>query len=209
MAASYLIFAITYSFAVTVQPGPLLTYIVSRALTHGWRRTLPAAFSPILSDAPIIVVVLLILSRLPLGWEHYLQLAGGFFLLYLAYQAVKAFQRSPQDREEGISSGMKSLFSAAGVNLLNPGPYLGWSLVMGPLLLQAWREAPARGIALVASFYGTMILTLCGIIVLFSFARRLGPKMNRVLIAASVVALAGFAVYELGLGIRGFSMGTG
>lgn len=199
----YLLFGIAYAFAVTIQPGPLLTYIVTRALTHGWRRTLPAAFSPILSDAPIVVVVLLILSRLPLGWDHYLQLAGGVFLLYLAYQAVKTLQRTPHEREEQKSSGMKGLFSAAGVNLLNPGPYLGWSLVMGPLLLQAWRKSPALGIGLVAGFYGTMIATMAGIIVLFSYARRLGPKVNRVLIAASAAALACFAFYELWLGIHG------
>jgi len=207
--SSYLIFAITYSFAVTVQPGPLLTYIISRALAQGWRRTLPAAFAPVLSDAPIIVVVLLILSRMPAGWEHYLQIAGGAFLLYLAVQAARAFRRIPGGQKEKVSSGMKSLFSAAGVNLLNPGPYLGWSLVMGPLLLEAWREAPALGIAVVISFYGTMALILAGIIVLFSSARRLGPRVNRVLVAASALALACFAVYELWQGIRGLSLGTG
>jgi threonine/homoserine/homoserine lactone efflux protein len=206
--SSYLIFAITYAFAVTVQPGPLLTYIISRALAQGWRRTMPAAFSPILSDAPIIVVVLLLLSRVPAGWEHYLQLAGGVFLFYLAFQALKAFRSASLKQEEEAASGIKSLFSAAGVNLLNPGPYLGWSLVMGPLLLKAWRESPALGIGLVAGFYGTMVLTLAGIIVLFSFARRLGPKVNRVLVAASALALAGFAVYELWQGVHGLIMGT-
>jgi threonine/homoserine/homoserine lactone efflux protein len=208
MAASYLIFAVSYAFAVTVQPGPLLTYIISRALSQGWRRTLPAAFSPIVSDAPIIVLVLLVLSRLSEGWAHYLQLAGGIFLLYLAWQAVKAFRRSSPEQTQESSSGVKSLLSAAGVNLLNPGPYLGWSLVMGPLLLKAWREAPALGLGLLACFYGTMIITLAGIIVLFSFARRLGPKVNKVLIAASAVALAGFASYELWQGIHGLSRGA-
>ena len=207
--AHSIIFAITYSFAVTVQPGPLLTYIISRALTQGWRRTLPAAFAPVLSDAPIIVVVLLILSRMPEGWEHVLQLAGGIFLLYLAFQAVKAFRASSKERKQKPASGVKNLLGATVVNLLNPGPYLGWSLVMGPLLLKAWREAPAAGIALIISFYATMILTLAGIILLFSSAHRLGPKVNRVLVAASALALACFAVYELWQGIRGLGLGTG
>jgi len=202
MAASYLIFAVTYSFAVTVQPGPLLTYIVSRAVAQGWRRTLPTAFSPILSDLPIITVVLFLLSRLPEGWEHFLQLAGGIFLLYLAFQAVRALRAASADKEQEPASGVKNLLSAAVVNLLSPCPYLGWSLVMGPLLLKAWRAAPALGIGVVAAFYGTMILTLAGIIVLFSLARRLGPKVNRVLVAASALALLGFAVYELWLGLH-------
>lgn len=200
-----LIFAATYAFAVSVQPGPLLTYIVSRTLTHGWRRTLPAAFSPILSDGPIIVVALLALARLPKGWDHLLHLAGGGFLLFLACRAVQAFRKAPVEPDDTPVSGMRSLFSAAAVNLLNPGPYLGWSLVMGPLLLNACRESPGRGMALLASFYGTMVLTLAGTIVLFSFARRLGPWINRGLVGVSVLALAGFAVYALWLGVLGLA----
>jgi len=198
-----IVFAASYAFAVTVQPGPLLTYIVSRALAQGWKRALPIVFAPILSDAPIITVVLLVLNRMPQGWDHYLQLAGGLFLLFLATRAFAAFRKAPAEGEPPPSSGMKNLFSGVAVNLLNPGPYLGWSLVMGPLLLKSWREAPGLGIGLLASFYGTMVITLAGIIVLFSFARRLGPRINRALVGVSVLALAGFAFYELWLGIHG------
>ena len=166
--AHYLIFAASYAFAVTVQPGPLLTYIVSRALTQGWKRTLPTAFAPVLSDTPIIAVVLLVLSRLPQGWDHYLQLAGGVFLLFLAWRAARTFREAPSERPEAPMSGMKSLFSAAAVNLLNPGPYLGWSLVMGPLLMPGLAGIPRpRHRPSGSSFYGTMVLTLAGIIVLF------------------------------------------
>lgn len=201
----YLIFAISYAFAVTIQPGPLLTYIVSRTLAQGWKRTLPVAFAPLLSDGPIIAGALLLLSRMPEGWDHYLQIAGGLFLLFLAYRAFGAFRSAPPAGAEPSPSGMRDLFSAAAVNLLNPGPYLGWSLVMGPLLLKAWRESPAWGIALLASFYGTLSLTLAAIILLFSFARRLGPRVNRVLIGTSVVALTGFALCELWLGTLGLA----
>ena len=201
----YSVFAISYAFAVTVQPGPLLTYIVSRALTQGWKRTLPAAFAPLLSDGPIIAGALLLLSRTPEGWDHYLQIAGGLFLLVLAYRAIGAFRSAPPAGAEPSPSGMRNLFSAVAVNLLNPGPYLGWSLVMGPLLLKAWRESPASGIALLASFYGTLILTLAAIILLFSCARRLGARVNRALVGASVLALAGFALYELRLGALGLA----
>jgi threonine/homoserine/homoserine lactone efflux protein len=90
-----------------------------------------------------------------------------------------------------------ALLRATAVNLLNPNPYLGWSLVMGPLLLKGWREAPAHGIALLASFYATIVVVAAGVLALFASARRLGPRVTRALIAASALALALFAAYQL------------
>ena len=45
--------------------------------------------------------------------------------------------------------------NAAIVNVLNPNPYLGWSLVMGPLFLHAWQEVPRNAAALLVGFYTT------------------------------------------------------
>jgi threonine/homoserine/homoserine lactone efflux protein len=61
----YLILGMTYAFTAAVQPGPFQTYLISQTLSNGWRRTVPAAFAPLLSDGPIIIFVLLILSRIP------------------------------------------------------------------------------------------------------------------------------------------------
>jgi threonine/homoserine/homoserine lactone efflux protein len=90
------------------------------------------------------------------------------------------------------------------VNFLNPGPYLGWSLVMGPLLLKGWRETPVNGIALLAGFYISMIVSLMGIILLFAFAKTFGPRVTRALIGVSTIALACFGVYQLWFGMKYF-----
>jgi len=95
----------------------------------------------------------------------------------------------------------RSVWSAALVNLLNPTPYLVWSLVLGPLLIKGWRETPANGVALLVGFYGTMILTLGAIIVLSAAARRLGDRVVRVLVGVSAVALALFGCYQLWAGV--------
>jgi threonine/homoserine/homoserine lactone efflux protein len=194
---TYLILGMTYAFAAAVQPGPIQAYLVSQALSHGWRRTIPAAFSPLVSDGPIIVLVLLVLSRVPAGMMLGLRGAGGIFLLYLAFIAMRTWRHFDQGTAQPAPSGRQNLLRATLVNLLNPGPYLGWSLVMGPLLLKGWREAPAHGIALVVAFYATMVLTQVGIVVLFATARGLGPRVNRVLVGVSAVALACFGVFQL------------
>jgi len=196
----YLILGITYAFAAAVQPGPFQTYLISQTLTNGWRRTIPAAFAPLLSDGPIIVLVLLVLSRMP-GWlVQVLQCAGGFFLLYLAIGAFKSWRDFDEKKVVRIKSSRQTVLKAAMVNLLNPNPYIGWSLVMGPLLLKGWRETPTDGIALLIGFYTTMILVTLGIMLLFSATRNLGPRVSRVLVGLSAIALTCFGLYEIWLG---------
>ncbi|HEY5156400.1 MAG TPA: LysE family transporter [Anaerolineales bacterium] len=190
----------TYAFAAAVQPGPFQTYLISQTLTNGWRHTIPAAFAPLLSDGPIIALVLLVLSRMP-GWlVQVLQCAGGVFLLYLAVGAFKTWRDFNVEKTNKVQSSRQTVLKAAMVNLLNPAPYIGWSLVMGPLLLKGWREAPAYGIALMIGFYTTMILVTLGIMLLFSGARNLGSRVSRALVGFSAIALACFGLYELWLG---------
>lgn len=88
----YLILEITYPFAATVLLGPFQTYLNSQILINGWRRTIPAAFAPLLRNGPIIALGLLILGRIPVWLWQVLQSAGGAFLLYLAVSAVKAWR---------------------------------------------------------------------------------------------------------------------
>jgi threonine/homoserine/homoserine lactone efflux protein len=90
---------------------------------------------------------------------------------------------------------------AAAVNLLNPNPYLSWSLILGPLLLRAWQEAPAHGIALLVSFYVTMISTTAVILIPFAGARALGPRVGRAMVGVSALALAAFGVYQVWAGV--------
>ena len=197
---TYLLFGASYAFAAAVQPGPLQAFLVGRAVSQGWRRTLPAAVAPLISDGPIAVVVLLLLSRVPPSFTSVLRLVGGAFLLFLAAGAYRSWRRYVGPLAGEAGSGQRTMLQAVVVNLLNPNPYLGWSLVMGPLLLKGWREAPAHGVALVAGFYGTMAVSLAGIIVLFAAARELGPRVGRGLVGVSAVALAVFGVYQLWVG---------
>jgi len=198
---SYLIFGITFAFAAAVQPGPLQTYIISQTLKKGWRSTLPAAFAPVISDGPILVLVLFLLSTMPDNFIFILRIGGGLFLLYLGFRAYKSWRDYDADDTISKESGKQTLFSAVLVNLLNPAPYLGWSLIMGPLLLEGWRIAPINGFALIIGFYLTMVITLAGTIFLFSFARKLGPKVSKILLGLSSIVLFVFGIYQLWLGL--------
>ena len=120
---SYLVFGITYAFASAVQPGPFQAFIISQTLSKGWRSTLPASFAPMLSDAPIITLTLLILSNVPDKMVYILQFAGGIFLLYLAWGAFNNWQSFDEKQITEKGSGQQTLFKAAIVNLLNPNQF--------------------------------------------------------------------------------------
>jgi threonine/homoserine/homoserine lactone efflux protein len=199
----YVVLGATYGFAAAVQPGPLSTYLVSQTLRNGWKRTLPATAAPLLSDGPIAVAALLLLSRVPPSLLQLLRLVGGAFVLFLAYGAWKSWRAYRPDRpdESSVRTHAGGFLRAALVNFLNPGPYIGWTLVLGPLVIRGWREAPVRGVALVAAFYAAMIASMCAILLVFHLAGRTGPRVNRALIGLSAVALAGMGIYQIALAV--------
>jgi threonine/homoserine/homoserine lactone efflux protein len=198
---SYIIFGITYAFAAAMQPGPFQAFIISQTIKNGWKRTLPAAFAPLISDGPIIVIVLLLLSTVPTWLVYVLQIAGGLLLLYLAYRAVVTYLKYDFEKEVSESKTENSLLKATLVNALNPGPWVGWSLIMGPLFIKGYEQSTAYGVALIISFYSTMVLSLMGIIILFGLARNLGPRVTRITLGISAIALACFGIYQLWQGI--------
>jgi threonine/homoserine/homoserine lactone efflux protein len=200
---NYFIFGISYSFACVVQPGPFQAFLFSQSLTNGWRKTIPLVFAPLISDLPIIILVLLVLTHIPHEVLQILQCFGGVFLLYLAFNAYKTWSTFNQSEKQDVSN-QKNVFKAVIVNLFNPSPYLGWSLVMGPLLIKGWSENPANGIILLIGFYSSMIIYSTIMVVLFAAAGNLGPRINRISIGISVIALVIFGFYQLWSGITVF-----
>lgn len=196
----YILQGIGFGFSAAVLPGPFMAYLISQTLERGWRRALPAALAPLISDGPIITLCLLVLTRVPLWFERFLHFAGGTFILYLAFSAYKVW-RNFDPNLPNTDAARGSVFKAALMNALSPGPYIYWSLVTGPILLRGWRETPVNGIGFLGGFYAAIVLSLSAIILVFGLAREFGPKVNRVLLGISVGALFGFGLYQLWLGV--------
>lgn len=199
----YLLQGLGYGLAAASQPGPFQTYLISQTLTRGWKQTLPAALAPLVSDGPIILICVLVLSQVPVWLQRLLYIAGGLFILYLAYGAFKSWENFNSQTPQIESNQQQSVLKAALMNALSPGPYIFWTLVTGPILLKGWRETPVNGIGFLAGFYVTMIGSLAAIILVFGTAARMGPKVNRVLLGVSTIALFCFGLYQLRLGIAG------
>ncbi len=199
----YLIQGIGYGLAAASQPGPLQTYLISQSVTRGWRRALPAALAPLISDGPIVTLCLLALSQMPVWLERFLYIAGGLFVLYLAYGTFKSWKNFEMQTSQPESTSSRGIFKAALTNLLSPNPYIFWTLVTGPILIKGWRETPVNGIGFLAGFYAAMIGSLVALILIFGLASRFGPKFSRALLGISTLALLGFGLYQLWLGVMG------
>ncbi len=199
--------ALGFGFVAGVMPGPLQTFLMVQTLQRGARGGAWILPAPLLSDGPIIAVCLLLLSQVGEGWLRGLSLAGGLFLLFLARESWRTLSQdhaTVDDRVRDVAanySGWLLTGRAALINALGPGPWLFWGTVTGPMLIQQWRVSPGRGLAFLAVFYGTLVGLLVVQLLVFSFARRLGPRVARAGTWLGIVLLLVFAVLLVLFGI--------
>jgi threonine/homoserine/homoserine lactone efflux protein len=188
-----------------ISPGPLLVYLITQSLSGGWKRGAIVAFAPLISDAPIIIAILLLLNRLPPLFLRLISIVGGIFIFYLAWGLWQKWRLDKQFIPDLGSTVHLNLGRAVLMNYLSPGPYMFWTLVNGPLLLRALHQSILHGIVFLVSFYGIFIggmLVLAGI---FAQARRLGPRLVRALLLVSIVILILFGASLLVQGFLGSS----
>lgn len=194
----------TLGFSAAASPGPYQAFLLAQTLRNGALRSLPLALAPLASDGPIVALVLLALTRAPPELLRALQLAGGAFLLWVAVGLLRPPGRpAAPGRPVAAEPPLRAFLRGVAMNALSPGPWVFWSLVSGPVLVRSWNAAPARGLAFLLGFY----LLLCGgnaaLVGLFGTAHRLGPAASRALGILSALALLGFGLWQLGLGIAG------
>jgi threonine/homoserine/homoserine lactone efflux protein len=183
---------ITFGYAAGVTPGPLQLFMLTQTLRFGWRHTIWLALSPLISDGPIVALILLVLQEASDGLLRAMSAVGGAFILYLAWglyqqiragtfvQALMTGEIADADAAEPVpetESPWAGLRKAIAINALGPGPWLFWSTAMGPLAIEAWREAHVNAVGFVVGFYATFLLVMVGLILLFHQARRLGPRV--------------------------------
>ena len=196
---AYIIQGFTLGFAAGAQPGPFQTYLITQSLANGWRKTLIAAFAPLVSDGPIIIFAVFVLKQMPPTLQRGLYIAGGVFILYLAWSSFQQWKTFDASIEEAPTT--QNLWKAATMNFLSPGPYIFWSLVSGPIFLQGLAEQVSNGIGFMVAFYGTMISLNTAVIVLVGAASQIGGRLRRGMLLFASIALSPFGFFQLYLGI--------
>jgi threonine/homoserine/homoserine lactone efflux protein len=199
----YLLRGLALGLPAAVTPGPLQAFLIAQTVRLGWRRTLPAALAPLLSDGPIIALTLLALTQLPPFVLRGLHIVGGLFVLYLAASSWRMARQPVAMQQPSPSPAGGSLAKAALMNLLNPNPYIFWSVAAGPALLSGWRESAGHGLLFLAGFYGMLIGGFAGLILLIGLTQSVRPGFSGALLYVAAIALALFGLDQLWRGFSG------
>lgn len=134
---SFLITGVVVGLAGGFSPGPITTLVIVQSFRYGLAEGLKVAIAPLLTDAPVALIALVVIARLDdadraLG---IIALMGAGFLAYLAYE--NAFARPPQMTTSADLP--RSLRKGILTNFVNPNPYLFWFTVGAPTVMEAYR----------------------------------------------------------------------
>lgn len=148
-----------------LSPGPLLTLVVSESLRRGAAAGIRVALAPLLTDLPIIALVLLGLGRIV---NHgmlpgILALIGGGLVIWMGLGELRATGGVVVEGRAESHPFRRGVL----VNVFSPYPYLFWLGVGGPMILKAWGQNQAAAFVFLGSFYlllvGSKVLLACAV----------------------------------------------
>lgn len=150
-----LMLGISLGFGAGISPGPLLTLVITATLARGFGAGLRVALAPLITDAPIVALVLLTLTALSDLAVTLLSVGGGIFVLYLGVETIR--QARTAELGGQTQCGGEDLLRGALVNMLSPHPWLFWIGVGGPFLLTSWGQSPWASGAFLLGFYALLV----------------------------------------------------
>lgn len=199
MFEAILLPAIGLGLSATSIPGPLQAYLLNITLRYGWRRGLLVIASPLIADGPIILVTVFLLGQLPDWAIQGIRVVGGLLLLWIAWGAWKQLRAGVTFQAAGDGttpaqniSVQRVLATACAMNLFSPGPYLFWTTVTGPLLLQALEISLWAGLAMLLSFYGTFLGGMALLVLLFNQLGQIDARLTRIILLVTIGLLVWF-----------------
>lgn len=224
--AAFFLQGIALGLSAAATPGTLQSYLISQTLLGGWRNGIMVALAPLISDPLVVFTIVFLLDQIPNSIIQPVGILGGLFALYIAFGIYRQWKeansgqveekKSGTDTQQNLQIGSKIKISdnfrdylgifTKGVimNILSPGLYLYWFFITGPILLSALNISLPTGISFLAGFYIMMISGLLGIVFVFNFSRRFGPRVIRILTLISILILVTFAVILIAQGLYRF-----
>jgi threonine/homoserine/homoserine lactone efflux protein len=200
----FIIPGISIGLSAVSIPGPSIAYLINVTLRYGWRRGLLVILAPLITDPPVVLVILLMLETLQNilpGIVRVIQIAGGLLLLWIAWNGWKGFragatfgQSTMVGERDKDGTTRQILMTAVLMNLLSPGLYIFWSTVNGPILLRGMQTSVWHGIAFLLAFYGTFLGGMAVISFVFAKVGQINPTVTRVLTLITIGLLVFFGI---------------
>lgn len=201
----FLSFGLVMGLASGLSPGPLLTLVITESLQHGVKAGIKVALAPIISDAPIIIVMLLVMDQLS-GFNALiglLSLLGSGYVFYIAYDTLR-HKPQAQQQNQGPS---KSITKGVLANVLNPHPYVFWLAVGAPTIIKSISVSLFAPVVFLVGFYLPLVGSKVALAVLLGRHRELLSGRVYAYVMRFLAAL--LVVFAVLLLIEGVNLLTG
>jgi len=178
-----------------IKPGPLLTMVIRETLSGGLRAGVWTAAAPVFTDGPLIVLSLVAAAWIATQTSVLLAItiAGAIFL---AYMGIECFSLELPDMMTQAAPPKASFLRGITTNLLNPGVYVFWFLIGGPLMASAVDQEVLAPVAYALSFLGTIIMTkVCIAYLISKFSQGITPQTYRNLLSVCGLVMLCFSLY--------------
>lgn len=210
---AYFTRGVALGFTAGSLPGAPQAYLIGATLRYGWRAGALLACVPFIADIPIILLTVFVLSALPAWVLDVLRVGGGVFMLYIAFSTYHALRAGTA--AVGVNAEVETLsLSRIALRMLpiiwlSPGPWLFWSTICAPLLVEAWRVSPAHALAFLVGFYLLLVGIQIALVLVFDRLRRIDPRLTRAMLLVSVALLLIFGISVLVQGVGGLWQAAG
>ncbi|MEO1287268.1 MAG: LysE family transporter [Chloroflexota bacterium] len=202
--------AMSLGLSAASVPGPLQAYLLNITLNYGWRRGLLVILSPLIVDGPVIFVTVFVLQQVPDWAIQLIRVGGGILLLWIAWGAWQQLRSGAQftsDDETTIKaniSQLKVLGTSVAMNTFSPGPYLFWSTVTGPLLIEALDISLWAGIGMLLGFYGVFLGGMALLVFVFDRLGTIDQTVTEIILVITIGLLVWFATQLIIADAMGF-----
>jgi threonine/homoserine/homoserine lactone efflux protein len=158
----FLISGVVFGLAAGIAPGPLLALVFSETLKYGKNEGIKIAVSPLITDLPIVLFVLFILSSL-MGYNFVIGMISLFGACYLIYLGVENLRVKIAESEVELTK-RDALKRGVIANFLSPHPYLFWLSIGGPIIFKSLDIHISATILFILGFYSLLIGSKIGIV---------------------------------------------
>ncbi len=179
----------------------MLALVLAQSLRHGSREGCKVALTPLITDPPIIVVVLAIAAKLAQvrALVGTISIVGAAFVLYLAWQSFRPARHEP----DASAERPRSWFKGVATNLLNPHPWLFWLTVGTAMLAKAMAQSCLVAATFLFGFYLLLVGSKVVLALLVGRSRTLmAGRAYRLVMRVLAVMLLAFALLLLREGLR-------
>jgi len=152
---SYFLMGIMFGLGAGLTPGPLMTLVFTETLKHGTKEGLKISMAPLITDLPIILLSILLLSRIS-GFDRLIgiiSLIGAGYIIFLGFQSI-TFSGITMDQDMPAPQSIRKGILA---NIFNPNPYIFWVSVGAPIVIKALDASILAAFAFLFAMYFCLV----------------------------------------------------